>query len=44
MIDLQQRLLIYREIGDRQCTNYLCVRVLTIADCCFFEGAAFWVQ
>ena len=35
-IDLQQRWSINRKIGDRQCTYYLIVRALTIADCCFF--------
>ena len=35
-IDLQQCWSINRKIGDRQCTYYLIVRALTVADCCFF--------
>ena len=35
-IDLQQRWSINHKIGDRQCTYYLIVRALTVADCCFF--------
>jgi hypothetical protein len=36
MIDLQQRWPINREIGNRQCTYYLIVCALTIADFFFF--------
>ena len=35
-IDLQQCWSINRKIGNHQCTYYLVVRALTVADCCFF--------
>ncbi len=41
-IDLQQCWLINRKIGDPQCTYYLIVRALTIADCCFFCSCHCW--
>ncbi len=37
-IDLQQRWSINRKIGYCQCTYYLIVRALTIADCGFFSS------
>jgi len=44
MIDLQQCWSINRKIGDRQCTYYLIVRALTVADCCFLVAATIWTQ
>jgi hypothetical protein len=38
-IDLQQSWSINRKIGDRQCTYYLIVHALTVADCFFFVAA-----
>ena len=38
-IDLQQCWSINRKIGDSQCTYYLIVRALAVADYCFFVAA-----
>ncbi len=41
---LQQCWSINRKIGDHQCTYYLIVRALTVADCCFFVVATILPQ